>query len=460
MMQNGEEVSVATGSGPHAPRWWRDAQLVQARWRAGRRRRLRGSLILVALAAAVVPAVRWSLEPPTREPLFEGIIAQAPGPIKEFALLDIHGASHTLAEWVDRPGIVLIFMSTNCPVTDAYLPEIAKLAREYTGRGIGFYGIHSDPDVTSQSAANHASTHGLPFPILLDPDQRVARQVAAHVTPEVFLVASDGQVLYRGRIDDRFSSDGRRHSRVQSRDLESALEAVVANESPATTATRPFGTPLPPRRRVSSKDETITFTKHVASILWKNCATCHRPGAVAPFPLLTYNDAARRADFIGDVVESGQMPPWKPHSGAGVFREASRLSPFEKEILRAWARSGRTEGDPTDLPKMPKFRDGWQLGEPDIVITMPQPFTIPATGRDIYQAFAVPLDLGRDIVINGLEFHPGNSRAVHHSRLYLDATGDARRRDLADPAPGFSGIAKLRGSASCRMLGLAAGLLA
>ena len=94
---------------------------------------------------------------------------------------------------------------------------------------------------------------------------------------------------------------------------------------------------------------------------------------------------------------------------------------------------------------MPKFPDGWQLGEPDVVVTMPEPFMVPATGRDVYQAFVVPLDFGRDVVINGLEFRPGNTRVVHHSRLYLDATGDARRRDLADPSPGFFGHSQLKG---------------
>ena len=253
----------------------------------------------------------------------------------------------------------------------------------------------------------------------------------------------------------RTASAGRGHSRMS---WNAALEAVVATNCRTRATTRPFGTPLPPRSSGPGEDETITFTKHVAPILWKNCAALSPPRRGAPFPLLTYNDAARRADFIGDVVSSGQMPPWKPHSGAGVFREAPRLSPVEKEILQAWAANGRTKGDPADLPTMPKFHDGWQLGEPDIVVTMPQPFTIPATGRDIYQAFAVPLDLGRELVINGLEFRPGNGRVVHHSRLYLDATGDARRRDLADPARVFTGTAKLKGSASCPMRDSAGGL--
>ena len=322
---------------------------------------------------------------------------------------------------------------------------MARLAREFAGRGVAFYGIHCGADVTIERAAAHAAAYDLPFPILLDPQERIARQVGARVTSEAVLLAADGQVLYRGRIDDLFSSDGRRRQSARSHDLENALKAAVADELPAVRETQPFGSPLPPRSLGPSEDEVITFTKHVAPILWKNCATCHRPGAVAPFSLITYKDAAKRAEFIRDIVLSGQMPPWKPHSGAGVFLGAPRLSPTEKDALRSWAENGRPQGDPDDLPQAPRFNDGWQLGEPDVVITMPEPFTIPATGRDVYRAFAVPLDIGRDMVVNGLEFRPGDRRVVHHSRLYLDTTGHARRLDLADPEPGFHGHSQKRG---------------
>ena len=161
--------------------------------------------------------------------------------------------------------------------------------------------------------------------------------------------------------------------------------------------------------------------------------SCHRPGEVGPFSLLTYRDAAKRADFIRDVVDSGQMPPWKPHPGAGVFLDATRLSVIEKEILRRWAETGCEPGDPADLPEPPQFPDGWRLGQPDLVLTMPETFGVPADGPDIYRSFALPFPLDHDVTINGVELRPGNRRVVHHSRMYLDATGDARRRERSDP---------------------------
>jgi Copper type II ascorbate-dependent monooxygenase, C-terminal domain len=190
---------------------------------------------------------------------------------------------------------------------------------------------------------------------------------------------------------------------------------------------------------VDSADQEITFNRHVAPILWQKCVRCHRPGEIGPFSLLTYRAAAKRASFLYEVVAGGKMPPWKPHPAVGVFLDASRLSAAEIDILKRWAGSGCNPGDPADLPAPPRFTEGWQLGQPDLVLTASDPFTIPAEGADIYRSFCLPFSLDRDVTVSGVEFRPGNRRVVHHSRIYLDDTGDARRRDHGDPAPGFTG---------------------
>jgi thiol-disulfide isomerase/thioredoxin len=403
-------------------------------------------LILFAATGAAVPLYFWLTEPPKIEPPFERLVDAASGPVKEFALSDIHGTVHNRAEWTDRKGVVLFVVATLCPVTRAYAEEMERLARFYSPRGIRFYAVESEPGITVDSASHHAARCGWSFPVLLDPELRVARQAGTTVTPEAVVLAPDGQVLYHGRIDDQFADGGRRRATARVHELESALRAIVADELPAIVHAEPFGTPLGRSAASRLTDAPINFSKHVAPILFNNCARCHRPGAVAPFALLSYKDAAKRADFIRDVVLSGQMPPWKPHPGAGVFRDAPRLSPLEKEILTSWAETGRAEGDPADLPPLPKFNDGWQLGEPDVVLTMAESFTVPASGRDVYWAFPLPANVGGDMVINGLEFRPGNRRVVHHSRLHLDDTGDARRRDDAEPGPGFPGWVHAAGS--------------
>jgi peroxiredoxin len=385
--------------------------------------------------------VQWVREPPRIEPPFERIVGEGAGPVKEFTLRDAFGRLYTATDWAGHPAVVLFCLAPQCPISRQAAPEMARLAREFGPHGILFWGVCPGSREAGAAIFGRAAEWSLPFPILLDPAQEVVRQAGFRVTPEAVVLLADGQVLYRGRVGDRSAPDGgrgRRRARPIS-DLEAALRAVLADELPRVAETSPLGTPLPSRTR-DETGESITFTKHVAPILWRNCARCHRPGEVGPFSLLSYRDAAKRADFIHEVTAAGQMPPWKAHPGAGVFLDAPRLSAWEKDLLARWAVTGCAEGEPADLPPLPTFPEGWALGQPDLVLRMPEPYVVPATGYDIYRAFALPLPVDRDLTITGVEFRPGNRRVVHHSRVHVDDTGDARTRERADVQPGFSGF--------------------
>jgi mono/diheme cytochrome c family protein len=181
----------------------------------------------------------------------------------------------------------------------------------------------------------------------------------------------------------------------------------------------------------------VTFNKDIAPLLFKNCASCHRPGEVAPFALLTYKDAAKRAQQLVAVTQSRYMPPWKPEPGYGEFHDVRRLSDGDLALIKRWADAGAPEGKAKDLLPAPKFTDGWQNGEPDLIVKMPQPFNVRADGEDIYQCFVVPLEFAEERYVSAVEIRPGNRRIVHHTLLYLDATGAARRLDEADPAQGY-----------------------
>jgi hypothetical protein len=250
----------------------------------------------------------------------------------------------------------------------------------------------------------------------------------------------DGQVVYRGRIDDRYARAGRDRSAPRARELEDALRNLARDLMPRVARTEAFGSSIQFANATDAEGETITFAKHVAPILWNNCARCHRPGQIAPFSLLSYRDAAKRATFIRDVTATGQMPPWKPHPAAGVFRDAPRLSITEKETLRRWAETGCEPGDLASLPAPPRFADGWQLGEPDLILTMPEAMDVAASGPDVYRAFALPFPLDHEATIAGVEFRPGNRRVAHHSRIHVDASGDARSRDRSESGPGFASL--------------------
>ncbi len=194
--------------------------------------------------------------------------------------------------------------------------------------------------------------------------------------------------------------------------------------------------PQAPARAVPP-DKSITFSKHIAGILWKNCAGCHRPGEIGPFSLLEYADASKRAAFIAEVTASRRMPPWKAEPGFGKFRDERRLTDREIEMLAQWAQNEAPEGDPSELPKRPEFSDGWQLGKPDLELKMAKPFAVPADGPDIYRCFVIPIPLDKDKMVRAVEFRPGNHSLVHHAIMFLDASGAGRRKDAKDEEQGF-----------------------
>src|SRR5437016_5514842 len=171
-----------------------------------------------------------------------------------------------------------------------------------------------------------------------------------------------------------------------------------------------------------------TFNKDVAPILYQHCRGCHRPGEVAPFSLLTYEDAAKRAKLIAGAAERRFMPPWKPEPGYGKFANERRLADDQIALIRAWADNGAPEGDPNDKPPMPAFTDGWQAGKPDQILTLPSSFAVTAGGHDQFRCFLLPMNLDHDVYVSGTEFRPGNRRIVHHALVFVDTTGTARRR--------------------------------
>src|SRR4051794_24596497 len=133
--------------------------------------------------------------------------------------------------------------------------------------------------------------------------------------------------------------------------------------------------------------ERVTFNKHIAPLVFERCAGCHHPGEVAPFSLLSYADLKKRAQQIAQVTADRFMPPWKSVEGHGRFIGERRLTAEQIALIGRWVEGGAVEGDPRDLPAAPNFTNGWQLGEPDIVLTMDEPYAIPADGPDIYRNF-------------------------------------------------------------------------
>ena len=211
-----------------------------------------------------------------------------------------------------------------------------------------------------------------------------------------------------------------------------ALGVLMAGSNPTVYAA--------PTENLPSQANSPTFTKDIAPIIFQNCSTCHRPGQSAPFNLLNYLDANKHMKEIAEVTARRYMPPWLPEPGYGDFAGARLLSTGQIEAIQQWVAEGGVEGNPADLPTLPKWSDAWQLGEPEMVVTMPERYTLPAEGKDVYRNFVIPVPLAARRYVKALEFRPGNSKIVHHAFIRFDRTRESRQREGRDPGPGFSGI--------------------
>ena len=188
-----------------------------------------------------------------------------------------------------------------------------------------------------------------------------------------------------------------------------------------------------------ARAQQVTFNKDVAPIIWHNCTGCHRPGPPGPFNLVTFEDVRPRAREILRAVKSRAMPPWKPEPGYGDFEGARRLTDGQIATLERWVDEGGRQGDPEHLPAMPKWSAGWQLGEPDLIVTMPEPYILKSGGTDVFRTFVVPIPLTTRRYVRAMEFHPGSFKSVHHANIKVDQTRLSRQWDDGEPGPGYDG---------------------
>jgi peroxiredoxin/mono/diheme cytochrome c family protein len=326
-----------------------------------------------------------------------------------------------LADLKDKKAIVVVFLGTECPVNNAFLPVLAQLHKEYAPKGVQFLGINSNVQDTVKHVADHARKNEIPFPVLKDDNNTVADLFAAKRTPEAFVLDGSGKVLYQGRIDDQFGIGYQRANKPTRRDLAIALDEILAGKPVSEPATAVAGC-LIARVKKAKEDGEITFAKQVSRILQKNCQECHRPGQIGPFSLLTYKDAAAWSDNIREVVTDGRMPPWHADPHFGKFSNDRRMSKEDKDTLLAWLDGGMAKGDAKDLPAPRQFTEGWTIGKPDVVFKLPEAFDVPAEtpkGGVPYQFFEVPTNFTEDKWIARAEAKPDATSVVHHIVVFV-----------------------------------------
>ncbi len=184
--------------------------------------------------------------------------------------------------------------------------------------------------------------------------------------------------------------------------------------------------------------QSITFSEHIAPIVYNKCTSCHRPGEIAPFSLTNYSEVSAWANMIQYVTEIGYMPPWKPDQDYQRYQKENFLSQEEKQLINDWVSQGAVQGDPQLETELPVFPTGSQVGIPDLTLNFAQSYLHQGNNLDEYRYFVIPTGLTEDKNIRSIEFRPGNKRIVHHTLIWEDTTGNAAAADAATPEYGYS----------------------
>lgn len=168
--------------------------------------------------------------------LFSFAMAEELEKVQSFTLKDYEGKSHSLSDYKDSKAIVVMFIATQCPVSNDYNSRMVALYKDYQPKGVSFLAINSNKQESVEEISQHAKKHGFQFPVLKDPDNFIADKFKAQVTPEIFVLNSNFEVLYHGRIDD-----SQRENEIKIHDLRNALDEILAGKTVSKPVTKAFG---------------------------------------------------------------------------------------------------------------------------------------------------------------------------------------------------------------------------
>ena len=368
--------------------------------------------------------------------MYGATTAVAAGPVvgkkvEEFRLPDVQGQEHSLAEMADGKIAVVAFLGTECPLAKLYAGRLQALADEYASQRVAVVAVMSNVQDSLSEIAAFAREHDLRFPVLKDKRNEVADKFGAERTPQVFVLDRGGVVRYAGRIDDQYLV-GLMRDKAMREDLRLALDELLSGKKVSTPETEAVGCIIGRAHEVKA-DSAVTYSRDIAPILQARCVECHRMGEIGPFQLTSYDEAAGWGEMLSEVVKQQRMPPWHANPKYGVFANARIMPEAEKEKLYTWVKNGCPEGDKQDLPQPRTYTSGWQLPrEPDVVLAMPEAFTVPAHGgRDgvPYQHIIVKASFDEDKWISAAEVIPGNRAVVHHVIVYVVPPGGEWEHD-------------------------------
>jgi len=216
----------------------------------------------------------------------------------EFNLRDTAGVIHTAAEWHGHPLIVLFFVTSDCPVTNSYVPEMNRIHEEYAPRGVLFLAVQSDVTIPEADVVRYARDFHYGYPVLLDPRQTMVRLAGATITPQVAVLTPEPQLLYLGRIDNRVADFGSERLTATEADLREALDSALAGKPVPHPRTKSVGCAI--HRAADPEEQDLPEGKGKQAVV-KVCTVCHGLGQIRKQRL----DKSEWSDTVAEMTDRG-----------------------------------------------------------------------------------------------------------------------------------------------------------
>ena len=340
---------------------------------------------------------------------------------------------------VTHSGITLVAMfGATCPISAKLGPELARLEKEYAGKGVKVIFCDPVPSETDEEIDRFIAAHALQSTVIHDKDRALATALGATTTTEVFVLDAARTLIYRGAVNDQYGL-GYTKEKPHKHYLRDALDAALSGSAIDVAATTAPGCALD-LPVVTSPKTSVTYHREVSRILQNHCIECHRSDGLGPFSLETYDDVIEHAAMIKKQVLRGAMPPWFAAKQSGEIESPwandCSLSDRDKSDLITWLDSKRDEGDPADKPIARTWPKDWSLGQPHYIVQLPRPVSIKAEGTMPYQFITTETTLTEDKWVRGYEIIPTDRTVVHHVIVSVHPKG-SRVRDRDEGTSGY-----------------------
>jgi len=336
--------------------------------------------------------------------------------IPDLEFTDTEGKAGKLSDYRDKQALVIMVTNKGCPICKKYAPVINEIVEAYRGKNVAYLLLNPMENESVNECKDAIERYGFTARYVPDPKGVIAKALKVNSTGDCFVLDAARTLRYRGAVSDQFGL-GYNLDEPRFNYLTDALEAVLAGREVAVPATWAPGCLLELEAAAASGE--ITWHNRVSRIVQDNCQECHRAGENGPFELMTYADVKANRTMIKRQVKNKLMPPWFASPEHGEFSNDRSLSDEDREALLGWIDNGCPEGDAKDAPLPKKFTEGWKIGEPESVLQIPEPITVPAKGKVEYQYVKVKTSFDEDKWVQAMEIRPTAPQVVHHVLIFL-----------------------------------------